>query len=216
MDEGARRGLVSCAGSARGAAPLAALGLIAAAASALGLVGGCASQEKLRNQELTELLGWLPGRYESGVQADSSARRSLEPPPERIALIIAKVSTPRLGRHVLFAQETAADDPRRVMSERMWSFRVDDRRGILETVYAFKDPLRWRDGQEHLEVFTGVVAEDVLTVPGCELAWKKAGEEFTATQDQLLCRDAGGNAVRSAELTPDTLVLGEYRFRKTR
>ena len=68
----------------------------------------------------------------------------------------------------------------------------------------------------HLEVFTGVVAEDVLTVPGCELAWKKAGEEFTATQDQLLCRDAGGNAVRSAELTPDTLVLGEYRFRKTR
>src|SRR5438552_14673810 len=110
MDEGARRGLVFCAGSACGAAPLAALGLIAAAASALGLVGGCASQEKLRNQELTVLLGWLPGRYESGVQADSSARRSLDPPPERIALIIAKVSTQRLGRHVMFAKDTAADD----------------------------------------------------------------------------------------------------------
>src|SRR5207244_5131878 len=117
-------------------------GLIAAAASALGLVGGCASQEKLRNQELTELLGWLPGRYESGVQADSSARRSLEPPPERIALIIAKVSTPRLGRHVLFAQETAADDPRRVMSERMWSFRVDDRRGALAHVCGVQETHR--------------------------------------------------------------------------
>jgi hypothetical protein len=215
MDKGARRGLAASAGSARRAAR-AALGLIAAAASALGLVGGCASQEKLRDQELTQLLAWLPGRYESGVQADSSARRSLEPPPQRIALLIVKVYTPRLGRHVLFAQETAADDPRRVMSERMWSFRVDNRRGILETVYAFKDPVRWRDGQEHLELFTSVVAEDVLTVPGCELAWEKAGEEFTATQDQKLCRDAGGTAVRSAEQTSDTLVLGEYRFGKTR
>src|SRR5437763_2630588 len=107
MDEGARRGLVSCAGSARGAAPLAALVLIAAAASALGLVGGCASQEKLRNQELTELLGWLPRRYESGVQADSSARRSREPPPERVALIIDEVATPPDRRPEPFAQGAA-------------------------------------------------------------------------------------------------------------
>jgi hypothetical protein len=194
---------------------LAALALIAATAPALGLLGGCASQEKLRQRELTQLLAWLPGRYESGLQVDS-ARRSLEPPHERIALVIVRVYTPRLGHHVLFAQETAADDPRRVMSERMWGFKVDEKRGILETVYTFKEPLRWRDGQEHLELFTGVVADDVVAVPGCELAWKKAGEEFTATQDPKLCRDAGDHAVRSGELTPETLVLGEYRFRKTR
>jgi CpeT/CpcT family (DUF1001) len=192
---------------------LAALALIAATAPALGLLGGCASQEKLRQRELTQLLDWLPGQYESGLQVDST-RRSLEPPHERIALVIVSVYTPRLGHHVLFAQETAADDPRRVMSQRMWSFTVDDKRGIVETVYAFRDPLRWREGLQNAELFTGVVADDVRSSPGCELAWKKAGEEFTATQDQKLCREAGGNAVRSAELTPDTLVLGEYRFRK--
>ena len=192
---------------------LAALALIAATAPALGLLGGCASQEKLRQRELTQLLDWLPGQYESGLQA-GSARRSLEPPHERIALVIVRVYTPRLGHHVLFAQETAADDPRRVMSERMWSFRVDDKRGILETVYTFRDPLRWREGLQNPELFTGVVANDVHSSPGCELAWKTTGEEFTATQDRKLCHAASGDAPRSAELIGDTLVLGEYRFRK--
>ncbi len=194
---------------------LAALALIAATAPALALLGACASQEKLRERELTELLAWLPGYYESGLQVDST-RRSLEPPHERIALVIVRVYTPRLGHHVLFAQETAADDPRRVMSQRMWSFRVDDKRGIVETVYTFREPVRWREGLQNRELFTGVVADDVRSSPGCELAWKKASEEFTATQDRKLCHDASGDAPRSAELIGDTLVLGEYRFRKTR
>jgi hypothetical protein len=194
---------------------LAALALIAATAPALGLLGGCASQEKLRQRELTQLLDWLPGQYESGLQVDST-RRSLEPPHERIALVIVRVYTPRLGHHVLFAQETAADDPRRVMSQRMWSFTVDDKRGIVETVYTFRDPLRWREGLQNPELFTGVVADDVHSSPGCELAWKTTGEEFTATQDRKLCHAASGDAPRSAELIGDTLVLGEYRFRKTR
>ena len=194
---------------------LAALALIAATAPTLGLLGGCASQEKLRQRELTQLLAWLPGQYESSLQVDST-RRSLEPPHERIALVIVSVYTPRLGHHVLFAQETAADDPRRVMSQRMWSFTVDDKRGIVETVYTFRDPLRWREGLQNPELFTGVVADDVHSSPGCELAWKTTGEEFTATQDRKLCHAAGGDAPRSAELIGDTLVLGEYRFRKTR
>ncbi len=194
---------------------LAALALIAATAPAFGLLGACASQERLRERELTELLAWLPGYYESGLQVDST-RRGLEPPHERIALVIVGVYTPRLGHHVLFAQETAADDPRRVMSQRMLSFRVDDKRGIVETVYTFRDPPRWREGLQNPELFTGVVADDVRSSPGCELAWKKTGEEFTATQDRKLCHDARGDAPRSAELIGDTLVLGEYRVRKER
>ncbi|HEX4647681.1 MAG TPA: CpcT/CpeT family chromophore lyase [Steroidobacteraceae bacterium] len=190
------------------------LGLIAAAS----LLGGCASQEKLREEQLKQLLAWLPGRYEGGAQTESDTRRGLEPPHARIALVIVRVYTPRLGHHVLFAEETAADDPRRVMSERMLSFSVDDQRGILETVYTLREPLRWRDGQEHPELFTAVTAEDVLSARGCELAWKKAGEEFTATQDPKLCSEAA-RAVRTqpaAELTADLLVMGDYRFGKTR
>jgi hypothetical protein len=180
---------------------------------ALALAGaalaGCATEAKKRDAELTQLLGWLPGSYENTAQANSAS-----PPRARVALLVAKVYTPRLGHHVLFAQETAADDPRRVMSGHIFSFKVDDKRGILESVYTFAEPLRWRDGPEHLDLFTGVVAEDVLSVPGCELVWKKDGERFTAATDPKLCHDSSAAAV-TAELSSDSLDLAGYHFRKT-
>ena len=189
----------------------------ATAMAALGLLAACADQTKLRESELTQLLGWLPGRYDNTARADSNPQRGVQPPHDRIALIIVKVYTPRLGHHVFYVQEMAADDPRRVMSERMFSFKVDEKRGILETVYTFAEPRRWRDGQEHPELFTGVVVEDVQSVPGCELAWKQVGEQFTATQDPKLCRDSATAAgAPAAELTADSLALAGYRLRKTR
>jgi hypothetical protein len=202
----------------------------ATAMATLGLLGACADQTKLRESELTQLLGWLPGRYDTTAQGDGDAQRGVQPPHDRIALIIVKVYTPRLGHHVFYVQEMAADDPRRVMSERLFSFKVDEKRGILETVYTFAEPLRWRDGQEHPELFTGVVVDDVRSVPGCELVWRKAVEQFIASYDPKLCHNSGGAAPgrSAAELTADSLSLADtaragappdeayYRFRKTR
>jgi len=201
----------------------------ATALAALGLLGACAEQTKRRESELTQLLGWLPGRYDNTVQADSDPQRGVQP-HDRIALIIVKVYTPRLGHHVFYVQEMAADDPRRVMSERMFSFKVDEKRGIVETVYTFTEPLRWRDGQRNIELFTSVVTEDLQSA-GCELLWKKSGEQFIASYDPKLCHNSGGPAPESAaELTADSLSLADaraagpggraaeayYRFRKTR
>jgi hypothetical protein len=189
----------------------------ATALAVLGLLGACADQTKLRESELTQLLDWLPGRYDNTAQSDSDPQRGVQPPHDRIALIIVKVHTPRLGHHVFYVQEMAADDPRRVMSERMFSFKVDEKRGILESVYTFAEPRRWRDGQEHPDLFTGVVVEDVQSA-GCELLWKKSGEQFSATHDAKLCHSASADAAAGpqAELTADSLLLAGYRFRRTR
>ena len=184
--------------------------------AALGLLGACADQTKLRESELTQLLGWLPGRYDNTAQADSDAQRGVQPAHDRIALIIVKVYTPRLGHHVFYVQEMAADDPRRVMSERMFSFNVDEKRGIVETVYTFTEPLRWRDGQRNIELFTSVVTEDVQSA-ACELLWKRKDAGFVATHDPKVCPEAGGGAVLpQAELSVDVLSIGEYKFRKAR
>jgi len=188
----------------------------AIAAAALILCGACADEAKKRESELAQLLEWLPGSYDNGEQAASDAARGVRPAHEHVALTIVKVYTPRLGHHVLFAQEKAADDPLRVLSERMFSFKVDEKRGILETVYGFVEPLRWRDGQEHLELFTSVLVDDVRSVPGCELQWKKQGEKFSAAPDPKLCSLAGAPGESAAELTGDSLLLGDYRYRKLR
>ena len=194
------------------AARLFALPLAVLAAVALG---ACADQEKKREAEQTELLNWLPGSYDNAEQANSDPQAGVRPPHAHVALTIVKVYTPRLGHHVLYAQETAPDDARRVMSERLFSFAVDEKRGIVQNVYSFAEPLRWRDGLEHPELFTSVVVDDVLTVPGCELLWKKAGERFSAAPEPGHCHDPAA-AATTAELSGESFQLAGYRFRKTR
>jgi CpeT/CpcT family (DUF1001) len=190
---------------------------LAGCVAALGVLGGCSDQAKLRESELTQLLAWLPGNYESVPQAAAGAGAPWSA-HERIALVVVRVHTPRLGHHSLYVQEMAADDPRRVMSERMFSFRVDEKRGIVETAYTFVEPLRWRDGQQNPVLFTGVQPEDLQSVPGCELLWKKGAGRFTAAPDPARCRTSGAGSAgeREVELTMDFLTFDGYQFRRLR
>ena len=163
---------------------------------------------------MTQLLAVLPGTYDNGAQSASDARDTVHPAHVAVALTITHVYTPRLGHHVYYAQETAADDPRRVLSQKMYTFEADPKRGIVETTYQFVEPLRWRDGQLNKDLFTSIVIEDVQA-EGCLLLWKKKDDGFVATHDQKACPDPGGAAKPQAELSAGVLTIGEYKFRKT-
>lgn len=188
-----------------------------AAATAACLAGplGCASNpSKLTEADLTRLLTLLPGRYDNRAQAESDRLNGVRPGHIAVALVITHVFTPRLGRYAYYAQETAADDARRVLSQKMYSFQLDEKRGIVETLYEFIEPVRWRDGSKDL--FTGVQLEDVQA-EGCQLLWKPEGEGWVASHDPKVCPDAGGTAAPpQVELTAATLNVGDYKYRKGR
>jgi hypothetical protein len=184
------------------------------ALAALLLIVGCTDQTKVHEGELTGLLAVLPGHYDNTAQAEADARNHAHPPHDAVALTITHVYTPRLGHHVYYAQESAPDDPRRVFSQKMYSFTVDEKRGIVETMYEFVEPLRWRDGQQNKELFTSVVMDDVQP-EACQLLWKKKGEGFVATHDPKVCPDeGGGTVVPQAEFEGGVLTIGEYKFRR--
>src|SRR2546430_13853961 len=147
-----------------------------AAATALaifGLLGACADESKLRESEMIQRLALLPGRYDNSEQAASDAGRGARPPHDLIALIIVKVYTPRLGHHLFYAQEMAADDPRRVMTQKMYSFPVVAQRGTVAAVYQFVEPRRPRDGPPHTELLTSVVPP-AAQAAGCQPPWTKS------------------------------------------
>ena len=127
---------------------------------------------------------------------------------------ISHVYTPRLGHFVYYAQETATDNPLRLFSQRMWSFQVDEKRGIVETLYHLVEPLRWRDGQQNKDLFTSLFIDDVQP-EACQLVWKRKGDGFVATHDPKLCPDAAARAgTPLAELSAGELTVGDYKFRK--
>ena len=187
--------------------------LVCAAAVTLA---GCASEPKATEGDLMRMLTMLPGRYDNGAQAEADARSGTHPAHEAVSLLIIHVYTPRLGHYVYYAHESAADDPRRVLSQKMYSFQLDEKRGIVETLYEFVDPVRWREGYQSKDLFTAVQSEDVQP-EGCQLLWTKHGDGFVAAHDQKICPDSGAAATApQIELVAGALTIGDYRFRKGR
>jgi CpeT/CpcT family (DUF1001) len=171
--------------------------------------------QQLYETELTQLLAVFPGNYDNSAQAEADVRNGVRPAHEAVALSITHVFTPRLGHYAYYAQETAADDPRRVLSQKMYGFQVDPKRGIVETTYQLIEPLRWRDGQLNKDLFTSMMTSDVQA-EGCQLLWKKQDTGFVATHDTKVCPDDTGNAVPLAQFNGGVLTIGDYKFRKSR
>jgi hypothetical protein len=186
--------------------------LVALACGAALALPGCASHPpKLTEADLTLMLTMLPGRYDNSAQAELDVRNGVHPAHVAVALVIIHVYTPRLGHYVYYAHESAADDPRRVLSQKMWSFELDEKRGIVETLYELVDPVRWRDGLQSKDLFTAVTMEDVQP-EGCQLLWKKKGDGFVAAHNQKVCPDKGAAAAPQMELVAGALTVGDYKF----
>jgi hypothetical protein len=186
------------------------LGWLAMAA----LCGSCADQQKKREAEMTELLVMLVGHYDNAAQVQSDAQHGLRPPHDPLALTIVPVDDPLVGEHVLYVQETAAEDARRVMVQRIWTFGVEDK-GIVQSVWTLKEPLRWRGAQQDPDMLKSMMNQDVTPVRGCNLTWKKSDEKFTAANDPKTCRSTSrstGGTVRidtRLELEASELSLAE-------
>jgi hypothetical protein len=210
------------------------LHILAAASLTALLFSGCADQSKVDEVELLQLLGALPGTYDTNAQADEDARTGAKPPHDRITLVITRVTAPRIGHHVHYVQEMAPDDPNRVESQHLYSFKTDETHGgIVQTIYTFVEPLRWRDGQKNTAVFFSLAKDDLESVPGCEVNWHKGpptppgqkpdkaaikrADFFRGAVDAAKCHPPGSQHLPpDMKLTETSLTIGDYQFRKIR
>jgi hypothetical protein len=178
-------------------------------------LAGCSNQGKVREDDLAELLSWLPGHYDTVAQAQRDEKNGVRPGHDRLALVVLPVYVPRIGHHVFFVEEVASDNAERVMSERLFSFDIDEKRGIIGLMYNFIEPLRWRGGPGNPQLLTSVMTEDVAPV-GCELIWTRKGETFSAYHDPQHCHRSAADVTvgPEAQLTPTTLTLGDFEFKK--
>jgi hypothetical protein len=163
------------------------------------LLAACASQPKKEEVFVAEFVQRLQGSYDTIAQARSN--------PGRLAvrLMVAPVHAPRIGDHVFYVQEIAADDVRRVLSQKMYVVNAVPRsEQALLTQLDLAEPLRWRDGHLNRDLFVGMQMQDVRARPGCDLLWEREADVFVA---------GGGASCRtSAPGTGETLRV-EQRMR---
>jgi len=173
------------------------------------LLAGCSTEATKRQAEFDNLIQKLPGQYDNLAQAKSDASGD----HAAVALLIRPVNALTVGKIVMFVRETAADDPRRVLAQHIWTFELDKKNRLVQTIYLFKEPQRWLHAAEDPYVMQSVLPDDLSVLSGCNLIWTKSDSGFQATTKAQECKaSAGAEGLlieQSAELRGSDLLLNE-------
>jgi hypothetical protein len=154
------------------------LALIATALAAV-----CFAKPKKEEIFLAQLVAMLSGSYDNIAQS----RRDADHPALR--LMVVPVQARLVGDNVFYVQEMAADDPRRVLSQKLYVLNVVPRREqAVLTQLDLKEPLRWRDGHNNRDLFRSMLMQDLRARPGCDLLWQRDGAGFRAALQVNSCR----------------------------
>ena len=171
-----------------------------------------ASQKKKEEAEFLLLLKTLPGDYDNLAQAESEGDAMQH---AAVVLSIKPIEQTTVGRLVMFVHETAANDPHRVLAQRIWTLERDKQNHIMQRVFLFKEPRRWVNAAADPLLLRLLLAEDLQQLSGCELMWTKTTNGFSAELRPDGCRPASlaeGLLVQtSASLTGDDLTINEVQ-----
>jgi CpeT/CpcT family (DUF1001) len=194
------------------ALPALILPLLAVSWLAMLLPGAATARDKKKEEaEYQKFLKDLPGQYDNLAQTEG------EQGGEHVAMILSikPLEAQLLGRLVMFVTETAADDPRRVLSQRIWTMDHDKDNNIIQHVYQFKEPARWVNASQDPLLLQSLLPDDLQAMTGCELYWTKSADGFSGVTRPHTCRPASsaeGHLIElSATLAGDDLVLTEQQ-----
>src|SRR5262245_15559630 len=185
------------------------------ALAALAL-SACASEMKRGKADLAQIDEWLPGRYDNTEQAQEDARqgRDVHTP---LTLSVVPIDVPLFSEHTYYVQEGAADDPRRVTSQRLVTFEVVKGGRILQSYWSLAEPGRWRAAVENPALFQSMMFRDATRLGGCDIEWKREGAKFVGSNSLATCRvnSPALGSVRMqirTELSPDALSIAELAY----
>jgi CpeT/CpcT family protein DUF1001 len=176
------------------------------------LPGPAAASKKSKEQEAQYLsfLKLLPGSFDNLTQADESAGQ-IQP----VILSIRPLDVQLIGKLVMLVRETAANDPKRLLAEHIWTVDQDQEKNIVQHVYQFKEPQRWIHGDNDPMLLQSLLPDDLMKMGGCEIYWTKSDNGFSGSVRPHTCRpnssEEGHLVEIAAELTADDLTLTELQ-----
>lgn len=161
----------------------------------------------------------LPGHYDNTGQVQADIARGVTP-HEAVALDIVPIEAIMIGENVFYVQESIAGDPNRVLGQKLMMFGVV-KKDIVQTDFTLNEPHRWRNGQSNVDLFKGIMTQDVHSTKGCSLKWKRTDGKFTGANDPKTChaRAAGAGLISQvqikAELDPIEYATSELAYDKS-
>ena len=189
---------------------------ITLSAAACLALGACASDLKKAQLAVAQIADVLPGHYSNAAQVDADTKAGRER-HEAKSIDIVRLDLPLLSDYAFYAQEVSLDDLHRIVSQRLFTFEAVKDGTVVQKLYTFAQPGRWRDGQNNPSVFTGMMFKDTNAMSGCELTWKQEGTRLVGANNRDTCRVSSATlgSVRTdlkIELSGDQLAVAELAY----
>jgi len=173
------------------------------------LLAGCKTEASRREADFDKLIKELPGQYDNRTQASNDERGE----HAAVALLIQPLDAITVGKIVMFVRETAANDPRRILAQHIWTFDLDKKQQLVQSIYLFKEPQRWVHAVDDPYVMQSLLPDDLTLLSGCNLTWSKSDFGFQASTKAAECKGSAGAEglliEQSAELRGTDLLLNE-------
>jgi hypothetical protein len=193
--------------------------LIGGLLASLLLVGSASSKEPKAEVEILELVQMFPGHWDNSAQVQEETAKGVRP-HEALVLDVVPIEAIMLGSNVFYVQESIAGDPNRVLGQKVVMFGVVKGK-IVQTDFALNEPHRWRNGQNNPDLFKGIMTQDVRSIKGCSLRWKRAESgNFEGANEAKTCHNrvvgVGVAAIElKAELGPTEYATSEQAVDKS-
>ena len=149
------------------------------------------------------------------VSLDRSPTRWPQVSDLRVRTIVAPVSVPFLGAHVLYLEEFLEDDPQEPRRQLLLQLEPLAERAhtVRARLYTFGSPGRWRHLNYRPALAAGLEWKDIASSPGCELLLTRAGDQFHGGTTGRRCLDVSARVARYLDYQ---LVISEdlYWYRR--
>ena len=142
------------------------------------------------------------GIRDSSEQVVASTDTGINSWPEsserRVRAVVAPVSVPWLGSHVLYFEEFLHDDPDNLRRQLLVKLEPAEPpvRGVRARLFTFVRPRSWIHLNLRPNLLTTLGSGDIASTSACDLLFTREGDQFRGTTVGHRCLDTRGNTTR--------------------
>ena len=169
-------------------------------------------------EDLELMMSWFAGEFDNHLQVveEEEAEQPPEQPHEWIHSIFQPIELPEFGDNVYYVEQYIEGDPTNIYRNRIYSFSTNEQEGALQlTIYSFKDADAVVGAHKDVSKLEGLTMDDVRSLPGCEVFWKRKDDHFIGYMPDGACRVPSRSSGKvividdDLKLTPDEIWIGD-------
>ncbi len=159
--------------------------------------------------DMLQMLSIFEGEFDNFQQVYKQKEDKVKDVHEHIHSIFKKVNFAPLGNNVFYVIQYMDGDTTKIYRQRMYAFAENKKENAISlNIYTFKTDSLFYYSNVHPERLAKLTIDDIKPVEGCQVYWKKQGDNFVGYMPPKLCNFISKRSGKKIYAT-DSLMLNK-------